>query len=46
MEKKIFLLADDDKDDTEMFCEALAMMDNRILCHCAGDGREAFKKTK
>ena len=44
MEKKIFLLADDDQDDTEMFSEALAMIDNNIVCHCASDGREALKK--
>lgn len=44
MEKRVFLLADDDKDDTEMFCEALAMIDSNIVCHCASDGREALKK--
>ena len=44
MEKKIFLLADDDSDDTEMFCEALASIDSTNVCHCATNGREALKK--
>jgi len=43
MEKKIILLADDDMDDTEMFCEALAEIDEDILCHCAENGSEALK---
>lgn len=43
MEKKIILLADDDMDDTEMFCEALADIDENILCHCAENGSEALK---
>jgi CheY-like chemotaxis protein len=43
MDKKIFLLVDDDLDDTEMFCEALASIDNSIVCHCAGNGQEALQ---
>lgn len=43
MDKKVFLLADDDLDDTEMFCEALASIDNSIVYHCAGNGREALQ---
>jgi CheY-like chemotaxis protein len=43
MSKKIILLADDDKDDTEMFCEALEEINENFLCHCAGNGSEAWK---
>jgi CheY-like chemotaxis protein len=43
MDKKVFLLADDDMDDTEMFCEALGHIDKSIVCHCAADGREALQ---
>lgn len=44
MDKKIFLLADDDRDDTEMFMETIAGIDNSIICHCTADGREALQK--
>ncbi len=44
MAQKVFLLADDDRDDTEMFCEALTGIDNSIICHCATDGRGALRK--
>jgi len=40
--KKIILLADDDSDDTEMFCEALADIDQNSICHCAANGSEAL----
>jgi len=43
MDKKLLLLADDDIDDTEMFCEALAVVDKDVICHCAKNGREALK---
>jgi CheY-like chemotaxis protein len=43
MANKIFLLADDDLDDTELFCEVLIDIDKSIVCHCATDGREALK---
>ncbi|MEN2487133.1 response regulator [Flavobacterium sp. B11] len=43
MGKKIILLADDDQDDAEMFCEALADIDKSIICHCAENGSEALK---
>ncbi|MBZ4033402.1 response regulator [Flavobacterium sp. 17A] len=43
MEKKIILLADDDMDDTEMFCEALADIDESVICHTAENGSEALK---
>ena len=43
MEKKIILLADDDLDDTEMFCEALSEINENIHCHCAANGNEALK---
>ena len=42
MEKKIFLLADDDIDDREMFCEALKAIDSDVVCHVVADGREAL----
>lgn len=38
----IFLLADDDADDKTLFCEALAEIDPAIVCHTAGDGKEAL----
>lgn len=43
MDHKVILLADDDSDDTEMFCEALADIDPGIICHCAINGRELLK---
>lgn len=43
MDKKIILLADDDMDDTEMFCEALIDIDEKIICHCAYNGSDAMK---
>lgn len=43
MIKKLILLADDDRDDAEMFCEALADIDENIICHCAENGSEALK---
>lgn len=44
MTKKLILLADDDLDDTELFCEALADIDSDIVCQYAGDGGELLKK--
>lgn len=46
MSNKIILLADDDQDDAEMFCEALADIDQNIICHCAENGDEALKMLK
>ncbi|SHH11678.1 response regulator [Flavobacterium defluvii] len=43
MEKKVILLADDDIDDTEMFCEALEEINEDIICHCASNGKEVFE---
>lgn len=43
MSEKIILLADDDWDDTEMFCEALAEIDTEIICLSAENGEEALK---
>ncbi|WP_281233982.1 response regulator [Flavobacterium gelatinilyticum] len=43
MDGKVILLADDDMDDTEMFCEALAEIDENAICHCAENGSEALK---
>ncbi len=41
--EKIFLLADDDLDDTELFCEALEEIDSSIICYCAIDGKKLFE---
>ena len=41
--KKVFLLVEDDADDTEIFCEALESIDPSIVCHCATDGHEALE---
>lgn len=38
MNKKIILLADDDKDDIEMFCEAMESINENIVCECAENG--------
>ncbi len=38
-----FLLADDDRDDREMFSEALTTLDPNIICEGAEDGREALR---
>ena len=38
-----FLLADDDRDDREMFSEALAALDPHIICEGVEDGRQALK---
>ena len=37
-----FLLADDDADDKNLFCEALSEIDPGIVCHTASDGKEAL----
>lgn len=42
-DKKIFLLADDDGDDTSLFCEALEEIDPSIVCYCAKDGKKALE---
>ena len=41
--KKVLLLADDDIDDRELFCEALQSIDPSIVCHVAPDGKEVFR---
>lgn len=40
---KKFLLTDDDKDDRELFSEALAAIDPGIVCHGAENGRDALR---
>jgi CheY-like chemotaxis protein len=40
---KKFLLTDDDKDDRELFSEALASIDPAIICHGAEHGRDALR---
>jgi CheY-like chemotaxis protein len=39
----IFLLIDDDADDSELFREALEEIDQSISLHCAENGEEALK---
>lgn len=38
-----FLLTDDDKDDRELFSEALASVDPGIICHGAENGKDALR---
>lgn len=45
-ETKIFFLADDDGDDTELFREALTVVDENIICHCVGNGKEVLELLK
>ena len=42
--KKKFLVIDDDRDDRELFCEALASVDPAINCEQAVDGKEALTR--
>jgi CheY-like chemotaxis protein len=44
MEQKIILLADDDRDDIEMFCEALEEIDNTVTCYWTINGEELLNK--
>ena len=41
--KKIFLLADDDGDDRQLFCEALEAVDPSAVCYLATNGAEALE---
>lgn len=40
---KVFLLVDDDSDDSELFSEAIHENDAEIAVHAAANGREAFR---
>lgn len=40
--KKIFLLADDDMDDKELFQDALNEIDPTVICYFANDGKEVL----
>lgn len=42
--EKVILLADDDIDDTEMFCEALQDIDQSIKCYCSVNGNEMMEQ--
>ncbi len=42
MSQKVFLLADDDSDDRELFCQAIVSIDKNIICSSAQDGSEAL----
>lgn len=46
MQEKMILLADDDQDDAEMFCEALAEIDESIVCHCSENGSGVLNTLK
>ena len=41
--KRFFLLADDDRDDAELFSEALSAVDPSIKFHHVEDGQEVFQ---
>lgn len=43
MSRKIILLADDDIDDRDMFCEALEKIDTELTCHATTNGMEAIQ---
>ncbi|MBX2906367.1 MAG: response regulator [Taibaiella sp.] len=43
MNFKQFLLVDDDRDDRELFCEALEDLDKEISCHTAAGADEAME---
>ena len=42
--EKIFLLAEDDKDDRELFHEALSGINTNIILYCTENGSEAVDK--
>jgi CheY-like chemotaxis protein len=44
MTAKTFLLVDDDRDDTELFTEAIEAVDASVRFYSATDGREALDK--
>src|SRR3954466_7950839 len=44
MKKYVFLLVDDDMDDSELFQEALTEIDSTIIFHHAENGEDALKK--
>ena len=41
---QIILLADDDLDDTSLFCEALASANSDVICYYTGNGQEVLNK--
>lgn len=41
---RYFFLADDDRDDTDLFGEALRKIDNHIVLDTAGNGKELIEK--
>src|SRR4051812_7578026 len=41
---KKFLLIDDDQDDKELFCEAIAAIDEQIVCYAETSGLKALDK--
>src|SRR5688572_26794252 len=38
------LLADDDTDDTQLFCEAISEVDPTVVCDAVFDGSDVLKK--
>jgi CheY-like chemotaxis protein len=43
MNKKTIILADDDRDDIEMFCEVLETVNENMHCICAENGDRTLK---
>ena len=41
--RKVLLIADDDPDDIQLFCEAVTEINNTIHCYSAKDGEEALQ---
>lgn len=46
MANKVILLVDDDRDDQELFEEAMAIVDSSVVCHFASDGEEGLNILK
>jgi DNA-binding response OmpR family regulator len=46
MANKVILLVDDDRDDQELFEEAMAIVDSSAVCHFASDGEEGLSMLK
>jgi CheY-like chemotaxis protein len=46
MANRVILLVDDDRDDQELFEEAMAIVDSSAVCHFASDGEEGLSMLK
>jgi CheY-like chemotaxis protein len=45
-DKKIFMIVDDDSDDSDFFCEAISEIDIAITCITANNGEDALTKLR